>query len=209
MKIETHHQWQGGITPRVRQVMRMFGVDRARLARPVEHSIDINLEKGDICYITGPSGAGKTLLLRKLYEQTAAPKVWLENVPLSRERAVIDCIEGTLIESLRALSRAGLSDVFCVLNQPANLSDGQKWRYRLARAMTAGAGCIFVDEFCSALDRVTAAAIAWNIRKWTAKTNVTAILASCHDDILGDLQPDVLIVKHLSGPADIIYRSDT
>jgi ABC-type ATPase with predicted acetyltransferase domain len=208
MKVEAKVRWQGNITPRVREVMRMFGIDRERLEQPLCHEVEVELLKGDICYITGPSGAGKSLLLRKLYEQTSGNKVWFDNIPLAKERATVDCFEGTLIESLRALSKAGLSDAFCVLNQPAKLSDGQKWRYRLARAMTCGAEYIFVDEFCSTLDRITAATIAWNLRKWSAKTGVTCVLASCHDDILADLQPDVVIVKHLSGPADVIRRDE-
>ncbi len=208
MKVEAEVRWQGDITPRVREVMRMFGIDRQRLEQTATHSAEVELLKGDICYITGPSGAGKSLLLRQMYEQTPGNKVWFDNIPVDEARATVDCLEGTLIEALRALSRAGLSDAFCVLNPPARLSDGQKWRYRLARAMTCGADYIFIDEFCSTLDRVTAAAIAWNLRKWSAKMDVTCVLAGCHDDILADLQPDVVIVKNLAGPADVIRRSE-
>ena len=117
-------------------------------------------------------------------------------------------MEGGTVESLRSLCRAGLSDVFCVLNQPAKLSDGQKWRFRLAKAMTEGAEVIFADEFCSTLDRVTAAVVAWNVRKWAKKNSVRLVLASCHEDIMADLQPDVVVVKHLSGEADVIRRKE-
>ncbi len=189
--------------------MRLFGIDRQRLEKPSLHSADFELEKGDICYITGPSGAGKSLLLRKLYEEASGSRLWFDNVPIAEERSVIDCFDAALIESLRMLSKAGLADAFCALNQPARLSDGQKWRYRLARAMAIRPDYLFIDEFCSSLDRVTAAAVSWNLRKWSAKADTICLLASCHDDIIEDLKPDVVIVKHLSGPADIIRRSDT
>ena len=44
------------------------------------------------------------------------------------------------------------------------------------------------------------------MRKFAKRHNVTFVLASCQEDILLDLQPDVLIVKELSGPAEIVYK---
>jgi ABC-type ATPase with predicted acetyltransferase domain len=100
----------------------------------------------------------------------------------------------------------GLNDVFCVLNQPTHLSDGQKYRFRLAMALASGREFVFADEFCSNLDRITAAVIAYNMHKFAKRKGVTFILATSHDDTLIDLEPDVLIVKQLSGPAEIIYK---
>ena len=119
---------------------------------------------------------------------------------------MVDCIDGDFIEALRLLSVAGLNDVFCVLNEPANLSDGQKWRFRLATALSSGKRFVFADEFCGNLDRITAAVIAYNVHKFARRNGVTFILAASHDDILADLQPDVLVVKELSGPAEVIYK---
>jgi len=92
------------------------------------------------------------------------------------------------------------------LNKPVNLSEGQKYRYRLAKALASGKQFIFADEFCSALDRITASVIAWNIRRFADKNKVTFILASSHDDILIDLEPDILIKKDFSDDAEVVYR---
>jgi uncharacterized protein len=122
---------------------------------------------------------------------------------------VIDCIEtgsGTTIEALRLLGYAGLSDVFCMLTSPANLSEGQKYRFRLACCLATGKKVIFADEFCSNLDRITAAVIAYNVRKFAKRNGVTFFLASSHEDILADLQPDVLVVKHFTDPAEVTYK---
>jgi ABC-type ATPase with predicted acetyltransferase domain len=73
-------------------------------------------------------------------------------------------------------------------------------------ALASGRKFVFADEFCSNLDRITAAVIACNIHKFAKRTGVTFILATSHDDILLDLEPDVLIVKQLSGPAEVIYK---
>jgi ABC-type ATPase with predicted acetyltransferase domain len=112
----------------------------------------------------------------------------------------------TTIESLQMLAYAGLSDVFCVLTAPANLSEGQKYRFRLACCLATGKKFIFADEFCSNLDRITAAVIAYNVRRFAKRNGVTFFLASSHEDILADLQPDVLIVKNFTGPAEVSYK---
>ena len=125
---------------------------------------------------------------------------------LHKGKTLIDCIDGDLLTSLRLLSIAGLNDCLCILNQPANLSEGQKYRFRLAMALAAGCKFIFADEFCSNLDRITAAVISHNVRKFAKRTGTTFILASSHNDLMLDLAPDVLVIKEMSGPTDVIYK---
>ncbi|HUV41148.1 MAG TPA: ATP-binding cassette domain-containing protein [Sedimentisphaerales bacterium] len=207
---------QGQISERSTSVMRMFGLTADRLT---ETSFTVNcqvqINDGDIVYITGPSGAGKSVLLKELEKSVpASDKMNLNEVKLPCDKSVIDCIDGStgspyngdFLQGLKLLSIAGLNDAFCVLNQPANLSDGQKYRFRLAAALGSGAKFIFADEFCSGLDRITAAVISYNIQKYAKRTGVIFILASSHEDILLDLAPDVLVVQELSGPTQVIYK---
>jgi ABC-type ATPase with predicted acetyltransferase domain len=200
--------WQGQISERSAAVMRMFGLTADRLTKTIfAVNCQLEINEGDIVYITGPSGAGKSVLLRELEKAiTASEKVNLNEVELPCDKSVIDCIDGDFLEGLKVLSIAGLNDAFCVLNQPANLSDGQKYRFRLAVALGSGAKFIFADEFCSELDRITAAVISYNIQRYAKRTGVTFILASSHEDILLDLSPDVLVVKELSGATQVIYK---
>lgn len=207
-KVKKSFPWSGQLTEKVVAVMKMFGLNLERLKTPITHKCDITLKPGNICYITGPSGAGKTVLLEALYEATPADeRLRLKEIQLESDKTLIDCIEGDFFSALRVLSRAGLSDVFCVLNQPSRLSEGQQYRYRLARALVSDKKFIFADEFCSNLDRITAAVIAHNIRKMAVETGKTFILASSHDDLLCDLLPDIVIIKHLTGNTEIIYRN--
>jgi len=209
---------QGQISERSASVMRMFGLTTDRLAKTnFTVNCQLQINDGDIVYITGPSGAGKSVLLKELEKSVpASDKVNLNEVKLARDKSVIDCIhsalryerhsDGDFLQELKLLSIAGINDAFCVLNQPRNLSDGQKYRFRLAAALASGAKFIFADEFCSELDRITAAVISYNIQKYAKRTGVTFILASSHEDILLDLAPDVLVVQELSGPTQVIYK---
>jgi len=200
--------WQGTITNKVASVCRMFGLTVDRLTeRRFKHSCQLEINEGDIVYLTGPSGAGKSVLLKELEKSVpASDRVNLARIKLPSDKTLIDCIDGDLLGSLKMLSIAGLNDCFCILNQPRNLSDGQKYRFRLAMALAAKKKFIFADEFCSELDRITAAVISYNVHKFAKRTGTIFILASSHDDILLDLSPDVLVVKELSGPTQVIYK---
>jgi ABC-type ATPase with predicted acetyltransferase domain len=206
--ISKNFRWRGRLTDKVVQVCRMFGITADRLSeRCVVQNCRLEINEGDIVYITGPSGAGKSVMLKEL-EKTIPPsdRVNLARIKLAKDKTLIDCIDADLLTSLRMLSDVGLNDVFCILNQPVNLSEGQKYRFRLAMAMEAEKKFIFADEFCSGLDAITAAVISYNIHKFAKRTGTTFFLASSHDHMLLDLAPDVLVVKELSAKTQVIYK---
>jgi len=201
--------WRGTITDKVALVCRMFGLTADRLTEQrFDHHCQLEINDGDIVYITGPSGAGKSVLLCELENYIpASDRVNLAEIELPSDKTLIDCIDADCLRGLRLLSIAGLNDCFCILNQPSNLSDGQKYRFRLAMALAAEKKFVFADEFCSELDRITAAVISYRLHKFAKRNGTTFILASSHDDILLDLEPDVLVVKELSGPTQVIYKA--
>ena len=209
-------KWRGSLTDKVASVCWMFGLTLDRLTEQCfKHACRLEIDAGDIVCLTGPSGAGKSVLLNELQKAVpAGERINLAEIPLPADRTLIDCIsaggrlkgDADLMASLRFLSVAGLNDCFCILNQPANLSAGQQYRFRLAMALATGKKFVFADEFCSGLDSVTAAVISYRLRKFAKRTGMTFILASSRDDILIDLAPDVMVVKQLSGPAEVIYK---
>ena len=203
--------WHGTITEKVAFVCSMFGltIDRLRKQRRT-HNCRLEINPGDIVYITGPSGSGKSVLLREL--QKAIPdkdRINLDEINLPDDKTVIDCIDtedSLVLSALRLLSIAGLNDCFCILNQPSNLSEGEQYRFRLAVALSAGKKFIFADEFTSALDRITASSISYRLRQFANKTGTTFILASSHEDMLLDLAPDVLIRRDFTSPPRTVYK---
>ena len=200
--------WHGTFTDRVAQVCRVFGLTEDWIRdRQETHSCTVEINQGDIVCITGRSGSGKSVLLRELESCIPAEyRVNLSQVETPSDRTVVDCIEGDVYSALRAISIAGLNDTMAVLNQPSNLSEGQKWRFRLAVAISTGRKYVFADEFCSNLSRIEASAIAHKVWKYAKRTGTTFIVAASAKDFLCDLAPDVIISKAMYEPAQVTYK---
>lgn len=89
-----------------------------------------------ITFLTGPSGAGKSSMLRAL--QSVAPQTrWLDlNEIALPDVPLVDCFDGApLDQTLALLSQVGLAEAWSYLRTPAELSEGQRWRLKLALAM--------------------------------------------------------------------------
>jgi hypothetical protein len=127
----------------------------------------------------------------------------------------VDCFDGPPLEDvMHTLSLAGLNDAFVMLRRPGELSDGQRYRLRLAqtiahvetKASDAPLPVVLADEFGATLDRVTAAVIAHNLRKWVTRARCCFIAATTHDDLLEPLRPDVLVYKALGGGVTVMQK---
>jgi len=203
--------WNPPFTDRMTELVQTFGLRMTRLRGDrLKHRCRLNIKPGQICCITGGSGAGKTVLLNALYEQIQpARRIRLDRIPLSRDKALIDCMDDSVWNAVRTLSRAGFSDMFAMLKTPALLSTGQQWRYRLAQAIASGRQWIFADNFTAVQDRITAGVMAHHLRKSTARSDRIFVLATCHEDMLIDLQPDVIVIKFSNGTSRIIYKDNS
>jgi ABC-type ATPase with predicted acetyltransferase domain len=175
---------------------------------------------GEIVLVTGPSGAGKSSLLRLLQKTERIDWIDLGKI-LPPNRPLVDCF-GTLSleEVLALLARVGLAEAWTYLRTPSQLSDGQRWRLKLALALsqakTQREPILIADEFAALLDRVTAAVVARSLRRAiSADKNCRAILATSHDDLTEALAPDVYIrcdfgrvtIRRLNGEAACTQRS--
>ena len=253
------------------KVAEMFGLGLDETAEVVLYrDLALDVRPGDVVYVTGPSGSGKSVLLRRLAEALQAahpglPCVDLAAVTLPDGQAVVDLVPGfaglrqgesgetdDLDGVLRLLSAAGLADAFALLRTPRQLSDGQRYRLRLALALAEAASrdrelagtpdespsrdrevagierreprlppldnreltlaarnpnCLLLaDEFCSTLDRPCARAVAYRLRRMADRMgNLVLLVASAHDDLIDDLAPDVLVVKHAGAGAEVTY----
>jgi len=130
-----------GPTERALGVAEMFGLGLDESYEVVLYAgLVVDVRPGDVVFVTGPSGSGKSVLLRCLVEamRAAEPAARIVDLAEAAPPAGVPVIEGLpaeFEESLRLASTAGLADAFVLLRPPEELSDGQRWRLRLAHAL--------------------------------------------------------------------------
>lgn len=189
---------------RVLEIAEAFGLGLDDKEFVVFDNQPLEIEQGDVVYITGQSGSGKSTVLRELATQMAdlgvadIDKVELKNVPL------IDQIGTSTAEALNLLSIAGLNDAYLFIRKPQELSDGQRYRFRLAKIIESGAKVWVADEFLAVLDRTTAKVIAYNLQKVARKLGATLIVATTHTDMVDDLAPNLYINKRYREKIEIV-----
>ena len=184
-------------TDRVLEIAEAFGLGLDDKEFVVFDQQPIEIEQGDVVYVTGQSGAGKSTVLRELKSQMAGAGLAvadIDAIPLE-DRPLIDQIGTTTAEALALLSIAGLNDAYLFIRKPQELSDGQKYRFRLAKLIESGAKVWVADEFLAVLDRTTAKVIAFNLQKTARKVGATLLVATTHTDMVDDLAPTLYIEK--------------
>jgi len=194
------------ITPRTLAVAEAFGIGVDQNRQHVLYdNIKIKIAPNDIIYITGESGSGKSVLLKRL-EKLLSPDIMnIKNVRVNRKKPLIDTVGNSLQEGLELLSRVGLNDAFLFIRRYSQLSDGQKYRYRIAKLIETNKQYWVMDEFCSTLDRDTAKIVAFNVQKLARQEEKTVLAATTHNDLFNDLKPSVHIHKRFGKEVQVKY----
>jgi len=146
-------------------------------------------ERWQIGAIVGPSGSGKSTIARQAFGDAMYGKAhWPDG------RAVIDCFPQELgIKDITlALTAVGFSSPPSWVKPYSVLSNGERFRCDLARALLSPGELIVFDEFTSVVDRTVAhvgsAAVAKAIRGGRIARRFVAV--TCHYDVIDWLGPD-------------------
>jgi len=204
--IDIRYQVKTEITPRTIGVAEAFGLGVDEYKEHVIYdNVTIKMGTIDILLITGESGSGKSCLLRALEKDLGEEAINIDNIQVNPDKPLIETVGQSLKESLELLSRVGLNDAFLFVRRYSQLSDGQKYRYRIAKLIESGKQYWIMDELCATLDRDMAKIVAFNLQKQARRTHKAVIAATTHMDLFEDLAPSVHIHKGWGKRLEIKY----
>src|SRR3989304_5343264 len=198
---ETHTE----LTDRALVVAESFGLGVDEDQKFKVFDAELKIGPKDIVYVTGDSGSGKSVLLRAIRQDLGDEAIDLSEVRIEADKPLIETVGATVEEGLELLSKVGLNDAFLFLRTYNQLSDGQKYRYRIAKLMESGKQWWLMDEFAATLDRDTAKIVAFNLQKLARQQGKAVIAATTHGDLLEDLNPSVHVHKRFGEGTTINY----
>lgn len=197
-------------TPRLVDVCLQFGVPLSVPERVVAEGLELDLRPGTIALIVGPSGSGKSLLLGAIGRQVPSSRM-VGSITFPLDVSVLDAVAPaqSVYDAVAILTVCGLGEPMLWIRRFDQLSDGERFRARLARAISLHRRFrdrrpLLCDEFCAVLHRRLAKAIAFNLRKLVTRERLALVVATSHEDLEEDLQPDT--VARLGGDEPAIER---
>ena len=205
-------------TQNTRMVMDAFGIQSESPKVGVLGPMDIDASAGNIFFVAGTSGSGKSALLQALDTSGRQPSStllvsargikdyttgWIKPVPADVPLFEYFAEHYTPQRAFAALSHVGLSEAFVFLKPFPILSRGQRYRAMLADLLLRDSQVWLIDEFCSDLDPLTAAIVCQNLRKQVMRSRrICFIAAANHGHFLHALRPTRVIVLTAGAPAN-------
>ncbi|CAM6031391.1 unnamed protein product [Sphagnum compactum] len=193
---------------RVIKVAEAFGIGLDDREFKVFENLELDINPGEVVFVTGQSGSGKSCLLREIVkslEEKGLKTASLDDVVMDN-RPIIDQLGKDMLDATQLLALAGISDAYLFIRKPQELSDGQRYRFKLAKLLEAKVDCWVADEFGAVLDRVTAKVVSYNLARASRKHGKTLIVATTHDDITAELAPNITIRKRYQDRIDVARR---
>lgn len=172
-------------TFRVASVIGKFDLQSDHIIEQFKGNIDLPKE-WQIGLIIGKSGTGKTTIAKQLF-----PDSYITNFQYSAETILDDMPKNCTLEQItNAFNSVGFSSPPSWLKPYSVLSNGQKMRVDLARAILDEKHFFVFDEFTSVVDRNVAQIGSFAMQKAIRKTDKQFIAVTCHFDVQDWLLPD-------------------
>ena len=171
---------------------------------------EFNIELGKLNIIYGKSGSGKSSLLN-YFKNVLSSQYLIESIP---DDYVINLVGGNTKEAIKILNYVGLGEGNLFLRRYSQLSDGQKFRMKIAYQIYSIKDkkdpiYILIDEFGGLLDKVAAKGIARMLHKFLFRyTNVNFIICCNDEEIVDSFKYDSLIKLNLDRTVDVIYSKE-
>jgi ABC-type lipoprotein export system ATPase subunit/GNAT superfamily N-acetyltransferase len=172
-------------TFRVASVIGKFDLQSEHIIERFQGNIDVN-ENWQIGLIVGKSGTGKTTIAKQLFKNA-----YITNFDYAAETILDDMPKKCSLEQItNAFNSVGFSSPPSWLKPYSVLSNGQKMRVDLARAILDEKDFFVFDEFTSVVDREVAKIGSFAMQKAIRKTNKKFIAVTCHNDVQDWILPD-------------------
>lgn len=210
--VSLRYRIRNGSTERTNTIKEAFGVDSEHAFSPVLEDFSLRIEPGDVALITGASGCGKSTFLKLLtmersalrktlqwsgeFPRFAGSKIGVLNTIFDLSKSLVDQvqIQGNIREAIELLNSVGLTEAYLYIKRPNQISDGQRYRFAIAKLCDSEKPIWIADEFVSTLNPEMAAIVAKGIRKLAFKYGATLILAAPHiQNFVGSLLPNKII----------------
>lgn len=172
-------------TFRVASVMGTFDLQSENIKEHFQGEIKIP-ENWQIGLIVGNSGTGKTTISKHLF-----PDSYITTFEYNAESVLDDMPKECSVEQIsKTFNSVGFSSPPSWLKPYSVLSNGEKMRCDLARAILSNNDLFVFDEFTSVVDRNVAKIGSFAMQKAIRKTNKKFIAVGCHFDVEDWLLPD-------------------
>jgi ABC-type ATPase with predicted acetyltransferase domain len=178
--------WSRPESFRAQSVIGSFTLNDVKMEKQFTGSIPIEGEKWQIGVIVGRSGTGKTSIAKQLF-----PKECIRGFEYKSATVLDDFPENLPVSEITsALCNVGFASPPDWLKAYEHLSQGEKMRVDIARALCLNQQLIVFDEFTSVVDREIAKVSAYAIAKAVRRTGKQFVAVTCHYDVLDWLEPD-------------------
>ena len=172
-------------TFRVASVIGKFDLQSEKITEHFKGEINLEID-WKIGLIVGKSGTGKTTIAKQLF-----PDSYVTNYIYDKLSVLDDMPKACTVNQItKAFNSVGFSSPPSWLKPYSVLSNGQKMRVDLARAILEENKMFVFDEFTSVVDRNVAKIGSFAIQKAIKKTNKQFIAVGCHNDVEDWLMPD-------------------
>ena len=172
-------------TFRVASIMGTFDLQTNNIKEHFVGDIDFSND-WQVGLIVGNSGTGKTTIAKELF-----PDAYVTEFKYDAETILDDMPKNASVEQIsKTFNAVGFSSPPSWLKPYSVLSNGEKMRCELARAILSDNNLIVFDEFTSVVDRTVAKIGSFATQKAIRKTNKKFIAVSCHFDVEDWLLPD-------------------
>lgn len=180
-------------SPRVMKVEGMFDVPPSQKAR-LEWNVDLRLpDDWSVGAIVGPSGCGKSTIARELFGDAM-----VDGWSWDPERSILDGFPTGMgiAEITDLLTAVGFSTPPAWVRPHQVLSNGERFRVDMARALAERPELVVMDEFTSVVDRQVAKIGSHAVQKAVRSRGGKFVAVACHYDILEWLRPDWVYEPH-------------